>query len=292
MILFLDDTILPGGEEDFTDAKYGIEMAYVEGGTFMMGCTLEKLYCADEEKPARSVTLTRDFYIGKYEVTQKQWHEIMGIDLRRQRDKVDGNLSIRGEGDDYPMYYVSWYDAVEFCNRLSELTGLKPAYNIDKTAKDGENGIDNEGWLVTLIPEANGYRLPTEAEWEYAARGGNKSRGYQFSGGDNAGEVAWYDGNSDAGTHPVGTKKANELGIHDMTGNVDEWVSDWYDFLYYANSPPRDPTGHAEGMNRAVRGGSWYIHARNARVSIRYGYGPGLRSFNLGFRLARNSVKH
>jgi len=267
------------------------EMAYVEGGMFVMGCDpKQELFCHDEEKPAHQVTLTKDFYIGKYEVTQKQWREIMGTDLRRQRDMFDGSLSIRGEGDDFPMYYVNWYDAVEFCNKLSELTGYKPAYSIDKTVKKADkNGVEYNEWIVKLIPEANGYRLPTEAEWEYAARGGNKSNGYQYSGSNNIRDIAWYDGNSEDGAHPVGTKKANELGIYDMTGNVDEWVSDRYGFLYYANSPLHDPNGPVEGGSRVIRGGSWYIHASNARVSIRYGYGPGIRSFNIGFRLARNS---
>ena len=288
--MLLGGTVLWCAESDSIEAKYDIEMVYIEGGTFMMGCAPEQeRYCHDEEKPVHKVAITRDFYVGKYEVTQKQWREIMGTDLRQQRDKAGNGLSIRGEGDSYPMYYVSWYETVEFCNRLSELAGLKPAYGINKTVKDGENGVSGTNGIVTLIPEANGYRLPTEAEWEYAARGGNKSNGYQYSGGNDAGEIAWYDSNSEAGTHPVGTRKANELGIHDMTGNVDEWVFDRYGFSYYANSPALDPAGPAEGTGRVVRGGSWYIHARNARVSIRYSYNPDLRSFNLGFRLARNS---
>ena len=288
-IMLMGGFVTPRGEgADSAEEKYGVDMVFVEGGTFIMGCDPEEEgYCDDAEKPAHKITLTGDFYIGKYEVTQKQWQQVMGSGLREQRDKAGDDLSIRGEGDAYPIYYVSWYEAVEFCNKLSEITGRAPAYRINHAGIDGdENGVDDKKPVVTAIPEANGYRLPTEAEWEYAARGGNRSAGYRYCGSDDIREVAWYDANSEGETHPVGTKKANELGIHDMTGNVDEWVFDGYGFSYYANSPDRDPQGPGAGASRVIRGGSWYIHSRNARASIRYGYSPGFRGFNLGFRLA------
>ena len=159
---------------DFTDPQYGIEMAYVQGGTFIMGCSPpEDEFCLallnfGYMHPAHSVTVG-DFYIGRYVVTQGQWAEIMGTDVRQYLYEARNGLpTIHGEGSDYPMYYVSWYDAVEFCNKLSELTGRKPAYNIDKTRSDPNNESkgDDKKWTVTLIPEANGWRLPTEAEWE------------------------------------------------------------------------------------------------------------------------------
>jgi len=290
-IMLMCGFVTPRGDgADSAEEKYGIDMVLVEGGTFIMGCNSEvESYCDGAEKPAHRIMLTRDFYIGKYEVTQKQWLQVMGTGLREQRDKAGDDLSIRGVGDTYPMYYVSWHEALEFCNKLSELTGRSPAYRINTAGNDGgENSPADKTPVVTVIPEANGYRLPTEAEWEYAARGGNRSAGYRYSGGDDIREIAWYDGNSEDRTHPVGTKKANELGIHDMTGNVDEWVFDRYGFSYYAKSPAQDPQGPVAGASRVIRGGSWYIHSRNARASIRYGYGPGFRSFNLGFRLARN----
>ncbi len=216
-----------------------IEMVFVKGGTFQMGSN--KGFFTDR-KPVHSVTLD-DFYIGKYEVTQKQWKAIMG-----------NNLSYNKGCDDCPVEKVSWNDVQKFIKKLNEKTGKY-------------------------------YRLPTEAEWEYAARGGVKSRGYQYAGNNDIEEVAWYDGNSGNKTHPVGQKKANELGIYDMSGNVWEWCSDWYSSSYYGSSPQNNPQGPSSGSFRVYRGGSWFNFARHCRVAFRFGDSPGLRGINLGFRL-------
>ncbi len=154
-----------------------------------------------------------------------------------------------------PVEYVSWDDCQEFIEKLNSLTGKE-------------------------------FRLPTEAEWEYAARGGKYSRGYKYSGSNNADEVAWYYDNSGRTTHPVKTKKANELGLYDMSGNVLEWCNDWYNENYYRNSPQTNPTGPSEGENRVVRGGCWYNSVRYVRVSYRFRYAPGYRGYNSGLRLA------
>jgi len=196
-----------------------------------------------DEKPVHSVTVS-DFYIGKYEVTQKQWVEIMG-----------SNPSYF-KGDNRPVENVSWNDVQEFIRKLNEKTG-------------------------------GNFRLPTEAEWEYAARGGNKSRGYKYSGSNNVGEVAWYWNNSGKKTHPVGTKKPNELGIYDMSGNVWEWCADWYDKNYYQNSPRNNPKGPASGSSRVLRGGSWVHDENYLRCSDRYYFTPNFRSYIIGFRLVR-----
>ena len=157
------------------------------------------------------------------------------------------------KGDNLPVEKVSWNDCQEFISKLNSLTGRK-------------------------------FRLPTEAEWEYAARGGKKSRGYQYSGNSNITDVAWYDGNSGSKTHPVGTKQANELGIYDMSGNVHEWCSDWYGS--YSSSSQTNPTGADSGSFRVFRGGGWGIYARGCRLSYRYIFTPDDRRSYLGLRLA------
>ncbi|GAB6120551.1 SUMF1/EgtB/PvdO family nonheme iron enzyme [Dysgonomonas termitidis] len=250
------DTALDSQVTDVPPHPSEPEMVYVQGGTFWMGCTPEQGNdCDENESPLHSVTLS-DFYIGKYEITQKQWRLIMGTNVKQQRDKANANLKIYGEGDNYPMYYVSWAEVQEFIQRLNAATG-------------------------------KAYRLPTEAEWEYAARGGSRSRGYKYSGSDTAGEVAWYNDNSGDKTHPVGTKQANELGIYDMSGNVWEWCSDWYGI--YPASAQTNPAGASGGSYRVYRGGSWYSIARSVRVPYRYNISPGYRYLNLGFRLACSS---
>ena len=243
------------------------EMVYVKGGTFTMGATSEQGTSDpyENEYPTHQVTLS-DFYIGKYEVTQQLWEYVMkysgtaadGTTMSAYASDVwlDFNPSSRyGVGNYYPAYYVSWEDIVNiFIPRLNKITGKK-------------------------------FRLPTEAEWEYAARGGNKSKGYKYSGSNTIGDVAWYISNSSSMTHPVGTKAPNELGLYDMRGNVWEWCSDWYSSSYYSSSPSTNPTGPTSGSSRVVRGGSWFCGTLYCGVSDRNGYYPGHRYYGHGFRL-------
>ena len=218
-----------------------IEMAFVQGGTFTMGCTTEQGGdCTDYEKPAHQVTLS-DYKIGKYEVTQAQWKAVMG-----------NNPSNFSGCDKCPVETVSWNDIQDFLRKLNEKTG--------KT-----------------------YRLPTEAEWEFAARGGNKSTKTKYSGSNILDEVAWYERTSGRKTHEVGTKAANELGIHDMSGNVWEWCSDWYGD--YDASSKTNPKGPSSGSFRVLRGGSWDCNPPGCRVSNRFNYIPDARLLNGGFRL-------
>jgi len=232
-------------------------MVFVQGGTFQMGSNNG----SSDEKPVHSVTVS-DFYIGKYEVTRKEWKEIMGTNPSNWK------------GDNLPVEKVSWYDAVEFCNKKSREDGLTPCYS-------------GSGKNITCNFSANGYRLPTEAEWEYAARGGNKSKGYTYSGSNTVDNVAWYDGNSGSETHPAGTKQPNELGIYDMSGNVWEWCWDWKGS--YGSSSQTNPTGASNGSRRMRRGGSWYSVAKYCWIAIRNHSIPDLTLSYIGFRLIRSS---
>ena len=217
-----------------------IDMVRVEAGTFTMGATAEMEDPDDEERPTHQVTLTNDYYIGKYEVTQALWQTVMG------------NNPSKFKGDNLPVETVSWYDCQEFISKLNRITGKM-------------------------------FRLPTEAEWEYAARGGNKSRGYQYSGSNNVLDVAWVRDNSEKVTHAVGTKQPNELGIYDMSGNVWEWCQDW--FGEYNNFSQVNPTGANSGSERVRRGGGRILHAWFCHSSCRFSYTPGTCDSDLGLRL-------
>ena len=232
-----------GSNTIFIPVKDGIsiEMVKIEAGTFMMGATSEMKDPYSDKKPVHQVTLTNDYYMGKYEVTQALWQAVMGSNPSNFK------------GDNLPVETVNWNDCQEFISKLNSLTGRK-------------------------------FRLPTEAEWEYAARGGKKSRGYQYSGSRKISDVAWYEGNSRSKTHPVGRKQANELGIYDMSGNVWEWCSDWYGS--YSSSSQTNPMGSDSGAKRVRRGGSWCHIARICRSSYRSGDAPDCRGLYLGLRLA------
>jgi len=224
------------------DPTTGLEMVFVKGGCYQMGDTFGDGY--DNEKPVHEVCLD-DFYMGKYEVTQGQWKQIMGNNPSYFKDC----------GDNCPVEGVSWNDIQEFIQKLNNKTGKN-------------------------------YKLPTEAEWEYAARSGGKNE--KYSGGNDVDSVAWYNKNSGNKTHPVGQKKPNGLGIYDMSGNVWEWVSDWYDGDYYKNSPKNNPTGPNSGTFRVLRGGSWRGYDTRFLVPADRGSSyPGSRSSDLGFRLVR-----
>ena len=217
-----------------------IDMVRVEAGTFIMGATPEMENPNSDEKPTHQVTLTNDYYIGKYEVTQALWQAVMG------------NNPSYFKGDNLPVGNVSWNDCQDFLIKINSITGKK-------------------------------FRLPTEAEWEYAARGGKKSRGYQYSGSNNLSDVAWYIDNKGSGPHAVGSKQANELGIYDMSGNVLEWCQDW--FGDYNSSSRVNPTGVNSGSSCVLRGGAWLINAMYCRSSFRCHYTPNHRDHFLGLRV-------
>jgi formylglycine-generating enzyme required for sulfatase activity len=243
------------------------------------------------------------FSLGKYEVTQKEWRAVMGTTLRQQYEKryrfseypnwgaKYWSTDIAGEGDNYPMYLVNWYDAVEYCNALSRKEGLTPVYTINKNSWDPNNSSekDDTGWVVTWNRSANGYRLPTEAEWEYACRAGTTtpwSTGIRIT----VNHANYYDytktNREQKQTIPVGSLTPNPWGLYDMHGNVWEWCWDWYGD--YNRGAQTDPAGAASGSRRILRGGSWADGGFNIRSAYR-GTGTPSSRYNLrGFRIARN----
>lgn len=219
------------------------DFVFVKGGTFV---NTKTSFSGDD------ISIS-DFYIGKYEITQKEWIEVMGANPSQFK------------GEKLPVETISWYDSIEYCNKRSIKEGLKPYYTIDKDVIDPNNfsEYDDIRWTVTINEGANGYRLPTEAEWEYAASGGQKSKNYTYSGSDDADEVGWYwrnsgdeylsgdwtwpavEGNKNR-TNEIGGLIPNELGIYDMSGNVREWCWEWY-----------SEEDASSGSQRIWKGGGW-----------------------------------
>ena len=244
------------GQGDFTETALGLnmKMIYVDGGTFMMGASANDANAEDEELPQHLVTLS-PYYIAEFAVTQAQWQRVMGITVRHQSTLAGFPDNYHIEvGDNYPISFVNWYEASSFCAVLRKLTG-KP------------------------------YRLPTEAEWEFAARGGEKSRGYTFSGSNSADSVAWHADNSNSQIHPVGQKQPNELGLYDMSGNVNEWCLD------IKNSYPSEPQLNPECRTvddfdmRVARGGSSEGDMSDCSVTRRNCDSPTNRFSDFGFRV-------
>lgn len=213
----------------------GIELVLIPAGEFTMGETGGE----PDEQPARRIVISQPFYLGKYEVTQAQWKQIMG------------NNPSKFVGDDLPVDSVSWKDVQTFIQRLNDAGD--PFF----------------------------YRLPTEAEWEYACRAGTTGK---YAG--NLDAAAWYFDNAGGKTHPVGKKAPNAFGLHDMHGNVREWCQDWYDDFYYKKGPTDDPTGPTNGLWRVIRGGSYLANSAACRSAVRYKLDPELKLDSVGFRIA------
>ncbi|MCB9298710.1 MAG: formylglycine-generating enzyme family protein [Lewinellaceae bacterium] len=290
------------------------EMIFVEGGAFLMGSEEERAF--SWEKPAHRVEL-KPFWIGQHPVTQSLWEAVMGA----------GSNPSNFKGNNRPVERVSWYDAAVFCNALNEQCGYEPCYFSDEAFQKpyGKTAsgytLPNEGPVhqkshiknrtsqispahrqpnkppvhqTSQIPNQKskilpGYRLPTEAEWEYAARGGPSPEGrprYAYAGGDKLDEVGWYDDNSHRETKPVGLKLPNELGLCDMSGNVWEWCEDqWRDNYKGAPGDGSAWVDKEQGAYRVSRGGGWNFSAGGCRCAYRSSWLPRSRSYDLGFRL-------
>jgi formylglycine-generating enzyme required for sulfatase activity len=242
-------------------------MVMVEGGTFLQG-SAEAPYATTERVHETTVS---SFLIASTETTQALWREVMSANPAKFKS------------DDRPVDTVSWLDAVKFCNELSVRDGLTPAYVF-------------VGSSVEWKRDADGYRLPTEAEWEYAARGGRYGADAEtplkkapYSGGTDADAVAWFDRNSGKSSQPVARKAANQLGLFDMSGNVWEWCWDWYG--EYPKESGVDPIAPSNGSNvRVMRGGAWFTPLNLLRVTYRYWNAPTFKVNSVGFRLARNAA--
>ncbi len=271
-----------------TECDYEIEgFALIPAGTFKMGSNDGY----DANKPIHDVAITKDFYMGKYEVTQGEYEKYC-----EYVEKLPN--SSYGEGDNYPVYYVSWYDALVYCNKRSIAEGLTPCYSIeDFTDPDDWESVpisSNSSWdAVECDWESNGYRLPTEAEWEYAARGGDKTittltySGLSSTSG--VGSYAWYTANSDSKTHIVGQRRPNAFDLYDMSGNVSEWCWNWSTTEYDTTTEGEsDPIGAFNGSSRVHRGGGWSSNLTTCSVQYRDSKGPSLCSYTIGFRVVRS----
>jgi formylglycine-generating enzyme len=285
------DKTVPGGPATIEPVKSLIEMVSVKGGMFNMGFdrTYYRSFTGERDPPPwpnHYVTLN-DFYIGKYEVTQNEYYEVTRSNPSHNQPKGSDIL---------PVEMVSWYDTLVFCNRLSIKEKLTPVYTINGSVNPDEWGEPSDkrrvlAWdSVKMDRQADGYRLPTEAEWEYAARGGAVSKDFIYAGSNVASAVAWYEPSKDGRilgvVHAVGKKDPNELGLYDMSGNVMEWCWDWEG--NYAAATQNNPVGPSTGSLRIIRGGSWSTQESLCVIKSRYKNDPFRLLMNVGFRVARN----
>ena len=277
---------------DVTVSPAGIATAWIPAGTFTMGSPDDEIGRWVGEGPQRQVTISEGFWMGVYPVTQEQWERVMGWNPSHfSNNPAAGETQGRR-----PVETVSWYDAILFANRLSILEGLNPAYSIGGSTNPDDWGqvLDSMSlsaiWdAAELVAGSNGWRLPTEAQWEYAARAGTTTA---FNNGaedwKNQSEIegiGWFNFNSGGMTREVGLKQPNPWGLHDIHGNVWEWVWDW--FGTYPAQAQTDPSGASSGSDRVDRGGSWSDSAKHARSAVRSGGNPFLQWSNLGVRLVR-----
>ena len=278
-------------------AAQGYKMILIKPGKFKMGYTamevakqgrepLDKDVVFDAVEGFVKVTLTRPYYLGRTEVTQAQWQAVMGSNPSH----------FQGCGMDCPVERVTWCMSVIFANRLSQLEGLQPAYQFPAGFASTAKGTpcNKSSQKVVWRRGANGYRLPSEAEWEYAARA---SQQFLYAGSDDIKEVAWYIANAGRKSHLVARKKPNAWGLYDMSGNVYEWVWDRGEELSkggwpstYSSGRATDPIGPTTGAHRVVRGGSWYVVPGGARISMRTEWAPSDNRGNMGLRLVRNAT--
>lgn len=264
-LLFCCFFTLGGCQKKSLINSLGMKLVLIPTGEFLMGSPTGEEE-RDDNEHRHLVKISRAFYAGVTEVTQGQWVKVMG-------NNPSANSSC---GRECPVELVTWHEAVKFCNKLSEREDLKQAYWIN-------------GTFVFRNQDANGYRLPTEAEWEYACRAGTTTRFYAGDTESDLGRAGWYNGNSGRTIHPVGLKTPNAWGLYDMHGNVWEWNWDWYGKDYFLHSPLNNPAGPIGGLDRLHRGGGWNNGPKQSRSAFRWGVTPTGRTQFLGFRIVRSA---
>ena len=253
-IVLCSAMVFAGGSKEKYSVASAREFVDVDVGVYTIG--------SEDEFENEHEVVVSEFYICTHEVTQEEFQSLMGYNPSKTK------------GKNKPVTNITWYEAVDYCNKLSLERGLTPCYNDD--------------YEYDFC--ANGFRLPTESEWVIAAKGGQKSRGFIFSGSDYLEDVAWCGSNSGHKPHDVRTKAPNELGIYDMTGNVAEWCLDWHD-EYPTERQEMDPTGPAFGTERIVRGGSCYFIDENCSVTARNSRTPDTAESYIGFRVVRSGPR-
>lgn len=291
-----DIALLPVGNGTTENDLSTYNMQRIKGGKFRMGCIETRDgTCSTDEQPDHEVSISA-FHLSKYEVTNGEFVQFLNaispqISFDANADKIsyggkvifDLFCGTKKGGCSSFKEQIEYSAADRPGGRFSVVAGFEkhPAVMVSKYGADAYCA-----WLSTKTGKTN--RLPTEAEWEFAARGGTQSQRYKYAGANEPDGVAWYSSNSSSAAHPVGLKKANELGLYDLSGNVWEWCADWYDETHYKNSPSTNPQGSDSGIYSVLRGGSWDNIVSSSRVANRVNGNPDVTYYDVGFRVARN----
>ena len=290
--------------EEIVSKSTGMKLALIPAGTFLMGSSAADVRAAlqadakfeeeyeKDEQPQHTVKISRSYYMGVYEVTQGEYETVMGTNRSAFSTTGERKSTVSGlDTTKFPVERVSWFDAIEFCNKLSAQDGLQAYYTLSNVER-------RSSWIKSAAVSTtggNGYRLPTEAEWEYACRAGSTTLWHTGNTLASLNEASWWGanaipaGNSEKRTNRVGQKTKNAFGLYDMHGNVHEWCFDVYDEAAFGkrSGTTPDPSVTSGSEDRVMRGGSWHSDARYTRSALRYRNSPENRDYYVGFRMVR-----